>query len=433
MENTSQFVAADGSTISITCPPKMVVHTNKGECKGNPTFEPRVVASNGVQSLTCNPASGSNFPLGSTEVRCTVTDLKNYTASCGFMVEVKDLPPRILMIRDTESKVDGACKGTLPDIKGSVVVADDCTPWSGLEITQTPAPGTRLDAGTHVITFQVKDNSGNISTGTANHTVKVPAGQSCGPCRQLRLSDYNVFVFGDYTEGTDVRGKVAAGGNITLQYFSMGMGLQGNDNVNTLVAGGDLTLSDGGIWGNAWYGGTYSAGYTVTYDRGRASRGTPIDFAAEKARLLSLSEHLAGLTVNGTAKLEPWGGLMLHGSNAQLNVFHVKAADLSKVRLMSINAPAGSLVVINITGSPVTLSSFGYSFAGGIDQRGVLYNFVDAETINASHVGIFGTVLAPKADITFRNGSFDGGIYAKSLTGNAEGHINPLSGHTICR
>jgi hypothetical protein len=35
--------------------------------------------------------------------------------------------------------------------------------------------------------------------------------------------------------------------------------------------------------------------------------------------------------------------------------------------------------------------------------------------------------------MNFSNGSWDGGIYARSLTGNAEGHINPLTDRQICQ
>ena len=41
-------------------------------------------------------------------------------------------------------------------------------------------------------------------------------------------------------------------------------------------------------------------------------------------------------------------------------------------------------------------------------------------------------MLAPYADFHFSNGSFDGGIYAGSMTGNAEGHVAPLRTFTIC-
>ncbi len=45
---------------------------------------------------------------------------------------------------------------------------------------------------------------------------------------------------------------------------------------------------------------------------------------------------------------------------------------------------------------------------------------------------MFGTILAPYAHIHFSNGSFDGGIYAGSMSGNAEGHINPLIEVDLC-
>jgi choice-of-anchor A domain-containing protein len=63
----------------------------------------------------------------------------------------------------------------------------------------------------------------------------------------------------------------------------------------------------------------------------------------------------------------------------------------------------------------------------------VLFNFVDATSITANGFGFWGTVLAPNADVSFSNGSFDGGFYAKSFTGYAEGHINGLNDRDICQ
>jgi choice-of-anchor A domain-containing protein len=100
--------------------------------------------------------------------------------------------------------------------------------------------------------------------------------------------------------------------------------------------------------------------------------------------------------------------------------------------LWFIEAPADSFVVVNIRGASATFGGFRIQFTGGIDQHGVLYNFVDTTNITAQGFGFWGTMLAPYADLHFTDGSFDGGIYAKSLTGNAEGHINPLEGRNIC-
>ena len=115
-----------------------------------------------------------------------------------------------------------------------------------------------------------------------------------------------------------------------------------------------------------------------------------------------------------------------------MNVFDVDASAFTGATLRSIDAPSGSLVVVNIRGASATFTGFGTFFSGGIDQHGVLYNFVDATSITAHGFGFWGTVLAPRAHVSFSNGSWDGGIYARSLTGNAEGHINALDDREVC-
>jgi choice-of-anchor A domain-containing protein len=265
-----------------------------------------------------------------------------------------------------------------------------------------------------------------------NNASSAQVSLACSACIEVRLSDYNVFLLGDYSLGTDVQGKVAAGGNITLNHFAVGAGLPDSNIAHALVAGGNLTLAHGGVWGDAWYGGSYSADSSVTFLRGSASHGAPINFAAMGATLRSLSSQLAGLAANGTMTRESWGGVMLRGTDPRLNVFQVPASAFTGAALLSIEAPAGSLVVINISGATAAFTGFGHSFSGGIDQHGVLYNFVDATSVTAHGFGFWGTILAPRADISFSNGSFDGGIYARSLTGSAEGHINPLYDRDIC-
>ncbi|MDC0709127.1 choice-of-anchor A family protein [Stigmatella sp. ncwal1] len=256
----------------------------------------------------------------------------------------------------------------------------------------------------------------------------------CAPsqdCIEVRLSDYNLFLTGNYTAGTDVEGKVAAGGNISMENFSVGWKLPDTQIAQALVAGGNLSLSNGGVWGDAWYGGSYS-GAGVTFVRGSASQGTPIDFAARGSELRNLSLRLAALEVSGSTVLESWGGVMLRGTASGVNVFEVPASAFASAKALFIEAPAGSLAVINIRGDSASFKGFGHSFSGGIDQHGVLYNFVDAASITAEGYGFWGTVLAPLAHVTFSHGSFDGGLYARSLTGNAEGHLNALTDRDIC-
>jgi hypothetical protein len=43
-------------------------------------------------TVACAPASGSQFPLGSTSVTCTASDALNRQATCAFTVSVTRLP-----------------------------------------------------------------------------------------------------------------------------------------------------------------------------------------------------------------------------------------------------------------------------------------------------------------------------------------------------
>ena len=52
----------------------------------------------GTVSLTCTPASGAVFPVGSTQVDCTIKDALNRSASCSFSVIVA-ASPRIRLTR----------------------------------------------------------------------------------------------------------------------------------------------------------------------------------------------------------------------------------------------------------------------------------------------------------------------------------------------
>jgi choice-of-anchor A domain-containing protein len=211
-----------------------------------------------------------------------------------------------------------------------------------------------------------------------------------------------------------------------MQHFSVGAGLDPSDVDNVLVAGGNLSLQYGGLFGKASYGGTATVDGTVTFERGSLTQGTSLDFAAAGIALRQLSATLHAQPVNGVTHLEAWGGLFLEGTDDALNVFQVDASVFASTCYLSISAPAQSLVVLNIVGTSATFSGFSTGFSGGIDATGVLFNFVDATGITLSHHGFFGTMLAPQAHVKFSDGSFDGGIYAGSMSGNAEGHLRPL-------
>jgi choice-of-anchor A domain-containing protein len=360
---------------------------------------------------------------GSYTLSYSATDSSGNQAAVTRTVTVADTQPPQLQLLPGPSVLQ--CNGS-PYVDPGATAQDGCFG----NLTSSITVSSTLDqshSGNYTVTYQVADGAGHTSTAVRPLTVG-----PCGSCVDLHLSDYNLFLLENYTGGHDVVGKVAAGGNITLTDFAVGSGLSNSNTSNTLVAGGNLTLSRGAVWGDAWYGGSYSTNTSVLYPRGHAAHGAPIDFAARFAELSALSTQLDALTANGSAVRTPWGGVMLKGTSPGVNVFDVDASTFTGAKLLSIEAPGSSLVVVNIHGAAATFNGFGTAFSGGINQHGVLYNFVDATSITAWGFGFWGTILAPSARITINDGSWDGGIYARSLSGNAEGHINPLNDRGLC-
>ncbi|HVG62350.1 MAG TPA: choice-of-anchor A family protein [Hyalangium sp.] len=282
--------------------------------------------------------------------------------------------------------------------------------------------------GTTTLTFYARDNAGNLEPVKTFTVVITPEPRTC---RDVDLNDYNVFSVGNYIGGHDVRGKVVVGGDLSMEHFSVGAELPDNDTDNVVVAGGNLNLRHGAVFGNAYYSGTTTLDGTVSFYRGVPAQDAPIDFEEQGEALTELSGQLAMLDQNTTTQLHSWGGLFLDGSDPQLNVFWVDAWQLTSTRYFSLNVPSGSVAVINVFGNAPTIANFANNYSG-VDATGVLFNFPDASYINAYNYGFFGTVLAPGADFHFNEGSFDGGIYSGSLTGNAEGHLAPLRVFRIC-
>jgi len=244
------------------------------------------------------------------------------------------------------------------------------------------------------------------------------------------LGDFNVLTFGDFTApSSDVEGRLYAGGNVSLNSYSVGDKLQGGlVGGDTLVVGGDLSFSNGRVYnGNISVGGsaagvdagvrwgTANAGYTLTDNLGAA--GLPVNFAAEQARLSGVSASLGALADTGTNVFQ-WSQLFLTGNGtAGRQVFTVDAADLGAATNVLVNGVAdGTEVVINVTGTSAYMT-------GGLDnffernRENILFNFLEAETLNLSNIGVQGSILATSADITTGWGVVWGQVVAASWDG----------------
>lgn len=242
------------------------------------------------------------------------------------------------------------------------------------------------------------------------------------------LNQYNAFILGNY-DGyySDVQGRLAAGGNVGLNGYSVGSGLNAAANgTSTLVVGGNLTATNGQLFrGNAVVGGTSSVnGFTIA--NGSVGNGSVIDFAQQGLLVGALADSLGAMGSNGSA-VKQWGGIYLTGAQSDLNVFTLQASDFTGANNFVINAPTGSKVLVNVAGGAATLQNMGFS-VNGASASDVLLNFYEAGSLNLGGIGIFGSILAPDAAVNFSNGQMNGLLVAASFKGSGELHNTGYTG-----
>jgi choice-of-anchor A domain-containing protein len=264
-----------------------------------------------------------------------------------------------------------------------------------------------------------------ISAAALACAVLAPAG-----ARADSAADYNLFVLTTMTDhSSDVEGRVAAGGNVLLDSFSVGA-LASPSTVN-LVVGGDLTAGVSG--GGSTNGLTIVAG-TATYHNwssaGLQPSGTalPVNFATEGARLDALTASVAGYATTGTVGTVPWGGqFTVDATQAGQNVFDISGAALATSNTFTIDLHnSHQTVIINVDGTADQFSG-GLSIVGG-DASQVLWNFSDATTLSFFSIGMLGSVLAPHADYQGGWGVLTGQLIVNSFS-DARGATQINNGH----
>jgi choice-of-anchor A domain-containing protein len=280
--------------------------------------------------------------------------------------------------------------------------------------------------------------------------------------------DFNLFVFNDNTQsGSDSQGRVAVGGNALFGSFTVASSM-GNSTDN-LIVGGNLTNSftqfHGGVlvggnltWnipsitgrvavnGNASFTGgggsvngpvnvvgAYSAPGYFPPNQNTGVNPFPFDFNDVESYLVSQAAYMATLPSNGDVDIDPGNGAIiltaLNPSDTYIS-FNLTGAEMADAAGggLTINAPAGSTVVVNVSGPVSSMISFGISL-NGVDKQHVLYNFHDATNLTINQIGVLGTILAPLASVNFAGGAIDGTIIANNLSGPGESHLFLFQGN----
>ncbi|MBS2023903.1 MAG: LruC domain-containing protein [Deltaproteobacteria bacterium] len=232
----------------------------------------------------------------------------------------------------------------------------------------------------------------------ADQTVCVDLGQA---------RPYNVFTLGDIRgANSDTEGAMAAGGNVTLQSYSIGAKLAQQQ--QALTVRGDFNYLYGGIGGFASVLGNFNAqsyGFSNGGSLRPPSAPSPVDFAAAFNDLRKLSDDLGALPDNGET-INYWNNYTLRGTDPDRNVFTI---DANMIWGLTVDVPSTSVAIVNMRGSWRGLYNFGVWFSR---KAPLLYNFPDAQDILVTAIDPYGTVLAPRARLQFYNGALDGQVIA---------------------
>lgn len=144
---------------------------------------------------------------------------------------------------------------------------------------------------------------------------------------------YSIFTLGDLSRSnSDIYGRIAAGGNVTLSSYSVGSRLSGGDTKPSLVVGGALNMTYGNTNGAVVVGGgavlngptlnsTLDVGGDVTHSGWGSFSGTVTvggNWNSSSGLTIQSAARIGGtMTVSGSTNIS--GGLDVGGNKASIN------------------------------------------------------------------------------------------------------------------
>jgi len=256
-------------------------------------------------------------------------------------------------------------------------------------------------------------------------------------------SAYNVVALtGNIYTQSDIGGRAAADGSINAPQVALNgipNDTYGNSSLFSFVAdGGNAAQNPTHVTGNAYSAGS-TPGQFLFQPSGSGtltnSGASPINFSQLASSIDAESLALATLASTGTAVLNN-NDLTLTGLSSSLNVFNITAAQLAATGdAIMINAPAGSTIIINVSGGSGGSVQVPKLFYNGNQTSGdsaadddILFNFDQAQSTVNFNGQFSASVLAPLATVT-GNSQFDGTLIAGAVNFDGEIHNVEFDGN----
>src|SRR5204862_421327 len=127
--------------------------------------------TNGIR-LSQSPAAGTLVGLGVHVITGTATDAATNSATCTTTFTVTDdTAPTVICPAPTSASAGTNCLAAVPDVLGGVSASDSCSGTNGITLSQSPAAGTLVGLGVHVITVTATDEIRRASCSERTFTV----------------------------------------------------------------------------------------------------------------------------------------------------------------------------------------------------------------------------------------------------------------------
>jgi len=156
---------------TITCPANITVSTDTGACEAVVTWTALVTSDNCPgEMVTSTASSGDTFPLGTTTVTYTITDVGGNIVTCSFDVTVEDNEPPTVANCPTDITVandPGTCFAIVNWF--GPTFNDNCM---GGSVVGTNNSGDIFQLGTTVVSYTITDAAGNVEVCSFNVTVE---------------------------------------------------------------------------------------------------------------------------------------------------------------------------------------------------------------------------------------------------------------------
>jgi choice-of-anchor A domain-containing protein len=280
-----------------------------------------------------------------------------------------------------------------------------------------------------------------VLLGTALASAAVVPASATALNAQDILASFNAIIAGNFQTQSDTEGAILVGGNLTSQN-------SGTLDTNKLSPTGSLSgFGAVNVYGNAVNArynannlvvmvagsnigsSSFSGAASVTYNA-----SLPYTFGNIWNTLVAASIGLAQITPASQAALPAFGSnnAVLTAVPGSANgvttaaVINITAAQLASYGSLDVNPNGASTVVINVTGNFLGHPNI-VNKDNGAEWAGVIWNFVDATSVDFQGYGWAGTVLAPNAAVTTNN-SINGTLVAGGFTGQGELHNRPFTG-----